>query len=442
VGDNGEITTSPDGITWTRRTPVADSLYAVAFGANIFVATGQAGAYYSSPDGITWTKRNTTTLSESLSSVTFGGGSFVASGIQKLLTSPDGTTWTSTTYTWVDRNEVPFVNGMFLIYGNDGIFHTSTNGTTWVDGTTPQLSNFGSVAYDNGTYVFVDTQTGSTMDSTTDLIMFQSWTLDPNADVSSVNKIGSSYLASTLRMFFSSTDTDFWSAAPVPDGTFGLSGGALGGTTFVGISDGNWKVTTNSGTSWSTVLDPDKTNFRDIIYANGGFMAVGTNGANKVYTSADGTNWTGTALAPWLGLAYGNATYVQVGGAINATATGLTASFQTSLPTAQQINAVVYGGGQFVTVGNKGTVMRSATGAAGTWTLTTLPSSAYDLYKVIYTGTHYVAAGQKGYLYTSTDGASWVRIAAVPGGDIKALTWTGTQVLYGTSNGGIGHLVP
>lgn len=51
-----KIATSPDGITWTRRTTAADQFYGVTWSEKLskFVAAGLAGLY-SSTDGITWT---------------------------------------------------------------------------------------------------------------------------------------------------------------------------------------------------------------------------------------------------------------------------------------------------------------------------------------------------------------------------------------------------
>jgi hypothetical protein len=69
--------TSPDGITWTSRTPATVSLwYSVTYGNNLFVAVG-SGVVMTSPDGITWTSRTAAAIN-SWRSVTYGDGLFVA----------------------------------------------------------------------------------------------------------------------------------------------------------------------------------------------------------------------------------------------------------------------------------------------------------------------------------------------------------------------------
>jgi hypothetical protein len=57
---NQNIATSPDGITWTRRTnPTGAALYQLAWtGSNFIIFTSSANTVLTSPDGITWTVRN------------------------------------------------------------------------------------------------------------------------------------------------------------------------------------------------------------------------------------------------------------------------------------------------------------------------------------------------------------------------------------------------
>jgi hypothetical protein len=81
------ILTSTDGITWTpRNVPTNGAIYrSVAWGGNMWVATG-ASAYdatkpvlASSPDGITWTERTPTP--SRMDGLVFGGRRFVGVGI-------------------------------------------------------------------------------------------------------------------------------------------------------------------------------------------------------------------------------------------------------------------------------------------------------------------------------------------------------------------------
>jgi len=81
VGDAGIIVTSPDGISWTSRSSgTTNSLTSVSFGGGEYVAVGASGMILTSNDGITWTSRlfNTT---NNLSGVCYdGNGQFVIVG--------------------------------------------------------------------------------------------------------------------------------------------------------------------------------------------------------------------------------------------------------------------------------------------------------------------------------------------------------------------------
>ena len=76
--------TSPDGVTWTSRTSVADNnWYSVAYGNGLFVAVSVSGTgnrVMTSPDGVTWTSR-TSAADNNWYSVAYGDGLFVAVSI-------------------------------------------------------------------------------------------------------------------------------------------------------------------------------------------------------------------------------------------------------------------------------------------------------------------------------------------------------------------------
>jgi len=62
VGNRGNIITSSDGISWTKRTSgTPKELYGVTSGNGLFVTVGFFGTILTSPDGITWTERTSGT---------------------------------------------------------------------------------------------------------------------------------------------------------------------------------------------------------------------------------------------------------------------------------------------------------------------------------------------------------------------------------------------
>ncbi len=95
----GTIRYSTDGTTFTAATPLSrdESPNSGAFGNGAYVIVGDDGEISRSPDAITWTivKASTGNGTPDLEDVTWTGNQFVAVGGQGLLfTSPDGTTWT------------------------------------------------------------------------------------------------------------------------------------------------------------------------------------------------------------------------------------------------------------------------------------------------------------------------------------------------------------
>jgi hypothetical protein len=97
---------SNNGINWIESIPGGFQAEYVTFGNGQFVAVGYAlvgitltSFIYTSPDGITWTSR---TPSEAMwfQDISYANGLYVAvatDGTNKIMTSPDGITWTSRT---------------------------------------------------------------------------------------------------------------------------------------------------------------------------------------------------------------------------------------------------------------------------------------------------------------------------------------------------------
>jgi hypothetical protein len=96
--------TSPDGITWTLRTPTPNrSWHAVAYGNGVFAAVEWTSAesntlrVMSSSDGIAWTSRTAVgSVAHWWRAVAYGGGRFVAvdAAFGLAMTSTTGETWT------------------------------------------------------------------------------------------------------------------------------------------------------------------------------------------------------------------------------------------------------------------------------------------------------------------------------------------------------------
>ncbi len=149
--DSGnEVMTSPDCVTWTGvNKDVMLLTYDVTFGNSLFVAVGTSGTgsgIYSSPDGSTWTERTppgTLSLSSDTPKVVWIGspvslfiigGNFAYSG-GSIGTSPDGINWTqraaSIGLSFGGTRGIAYGNGVVVAVGNSGSVITSPDGLTW-----------------------------------------------------------------------------------------------------------------------------------------------------------------------------------------------------------------------------------------------------------------------------------------------------------------------
>lgn len=246
----------------------------------------------------------------------------------------------------------------------------------------------------------------------------------------------------------------------------------------VGIADGTdgLIVTSIDGLTWTERTNPSNINLNAIVYGNGCFIAVGNSSAGKAYiiSSTDGINWddrsfttaynlyalcygfnkfiaagqsTGASgpltIASTDGKAWSVQTpvsvatdvnglcysaqldmYCAVGGAndtdafIMTTEDGGTTWIERTSPTELLLNAVVYGKGKFVGVG------QNAAGAdsliivstdAKTWAEKVNPKNDLYLKDVAFISDRFIAVGQDdgtdAYMIDSIDGEIWTEVA-------------------------------
>jgi hypothetical protein len=81
TGGGGAILTSRDGLQWQAQvSPATATLRSIVYGNQIFIAVGDAGVSVASIDGTNWMRHVlVTTPQESLSSIAYGSGKFIAS---------------------------------------------------------------------------------------------------------------------------------------------------------------------------------------------------------------------------------------------------------------------------------------------------------------------------------------------------------------------------
>ncbi|MBI5773210.1 MAG: hypothetical protein HZA89_05635 [Verrucomicrobia bacterium] len=167
--------------------------------------------------------------------------------------------------TWHWRNPVPlgvplygvcFGNDLFVAVGNAGTVLVSPDGANWVARTTDTYANLRDIAYGDGLYVAVG-DTGTILTSS-DTKVWMSQATSAFADLNSVT---------------------------------------YGGGQFVAVGDASFILSSANGTNW--LLRASGTiPLLDVTYANGLFVAVGSQGGfyvpwgNVTLTSTDGVVWT------------------------------------------------------------------------------------------------------------------------------------------------------
>jgi len=170
----GPIVCSRDGTNWVEQQDgIAGYHYlsGVSFGTGLFVAVGSdlvSGVHLiTSPDGMTWTPRSPGTDAP-LNSVAYGNGIFVAGGAvagrclagacNVAMTSADGITWTPLSIGGGFR--ISFGNGTFVALarnGNDGGVGivSSTDGVTWTHRYSPYGYRLEGVTFGNDSFIAV-----------------------------------------------------------------------------------------------------------------------------------------------------------------------------------------------------------------------------------------------------------------------------------------------
>jgi photosystem II stability/assembly factor-like uncharacterized protein len=244
VGAGGEISTAPDGVTWTARgaTGARWVNYDVAYVNNRWMAVGSSGGVLTSPDGATWT-RQTTPNGTWMRGCTFGAGRYVVVGDTGwIISSTDSVTWAGTqaaSTTTQNFTSVAFANGRFVAVGNNGTIVTSTNGTTWAaapSGTTQVLQRV--AAFRGRFYAVGNTGTILVSDNGT------TWSALGSGTTQILYGLGSDgttlYVVGSNRTILSSTDGTSWIPSTAP---------ALGNGNYRGIarSNGGWTIVGDQG---------------------------------------------------------------------------------------------------------------------------------------------------------------------------------------------------
>jgi hypothetical protein len=171
--------------------------------------------------------------------------------------------------------------------------------------------------------------------------------------------------------------------------------------------------------TWASRDFPSRepSSLNDVAYGAGRFVVVGreTNAAGLqirlVLSSTDGVSWQRVEPGveeTLLGIVYGNGQFVSVGakGRVLTSPDGLQWHKQ-PIETLNDLNGVTYGGGQYIAVGEGGAILRSADGT--NWAPRLLGN--VELAAAAYGNGHFVIAGgdSTAVILESADGVRWNR---------------------------------
>lgn len=132
VGDSGTILTSPDGSTWTSRVSGTNApLYGAAWTGVFWIVVGESGVICTSTDGIEWKLQQSSLITEALYSIIWTGKHLLAAGIPGIFSSADGIVWTQRYQDLAVFGLIQTANRV-IARVNFGLLTTvSTDDTTW-----------------------------------------------------------------------------------------------------------------------------------------------------------------------------------------------------------------------------------------------------------------------------------------------------------------------
>lgn len=386
---------SPAGILdawhWRNPTPFADTMESVAFGAGRFVAVGDAGLIHVSSDGISWDSGQQP-VSLTLNQVIYVNDQFIAVGDSgAVVTSPDGLTWTpQSSGATNDLLAITFGNGRYVACGAAGQLVISTDGIHWTTGSDGAIA-LDWITFGNG--VFITSASGMNVSVSPD---GQNWATEPLPSIGgdwphTVHQAayGNGMLIAVATdetgglesfpaaYFYESADGTNWTQESMinfgPDLAYTHC--------FLAFLNGMFQEMTESGAtcpisrttdgnSYTTVYAPTNgSNGHSMTYGNGQYLVMEDTGAT--WYSADETNWTtayGGFRTAITDIIQGNSNLVVVSDSIWVSSDGV--NFTSNNTPAGLLDAVAFDGTNYVAVGGSGSV-RFGSGAVYTSTNST-----------------------------------------------------------------------
>ncbi len=434
VGQDGAIITSVDGLTWDDRTVISDGdLYGVSWGNSTYVAAGGgASLIFSSPDGLSWTKRTAGYGDLTFAAVAYAGDAFVLAAnydaMRESATVPtrwavfyfrsvDGTSWQKMTwqetYVWKRSSWVRgmlWTGSQLVSFGDNGSAQTSPDGMRWTNRTSAGNAVIVGIASGAGVYVGVGTEdafNGAVYSSTDGL----TWQHEVNPQVPRVNEN------------YEQWQDDLYSVT-------------YGGGAFVAVGSHGVILRSGDGSTWTVEPSGTQDSLLAITRIGDLFVAAGNNG--MLLTSPDGHVWTNRLpiqrnLLFW-SMAVGRDTLVLMGTDIGTKNAGTVIA---SLPVSDLRGTSTIAAGPLIPIGeasaktwlaqvaygnNRFVAVADANGSSwysddGVKWQAAAPAFIYPIHAITFAQGMFVAVGYGRTIATSPDGVSWT----VPSADSASL---------------------
>lgn len=228
-------------------------------------------------------------------------------------------------------------------------------------------------------------------------------------------------------------------SSPTTSGTPGIAFVQANGYLILrSATNTHWKST--DGLTWTQITG--LSGMSAIAYGNATYVSVGGNGTTGyTFTSTDTTTWT-SRTAPGVTIpdvVYGNSLFV----AVNGTGAGTAAAYTSPdgiTWTARNLasgnsgtnQSIAYSGSLFVIVNNAGQTVTSSNGT--TWTVNAITGSP-AFKQVIWDGTQFVATTAAGNILASTDGTTWTTKATIYQNPQQIAYGNGLYIAFASTSG-------
>ena len=394
-----------DDYAWTRQTlpnlgnegglDSSATWKAITYGDK-YVAIGYASSSAAtSPDGSVWTVRQLP-LTLNYSALCYGGpiGNLryvaVAENTSTYIYSDDGLVWVA--------GQLPKLANWKHVYFRDGKFTAIAKGTTEVATSVDGI--VWSMASSNNLFTQTVSVAGGGQGSAVTLALNGSGTATVPAGVTTLNITGRGG-AATLDENANAPDITMPTASNWTDIAYGNG-------RFVAVALSTNKAAYSlDGSTWVDVTLPSS-NWSSVAYGNGKFVITGTESVGLY--STDGITWNISTIPNQLGglaLTFGNGIFVNI--TVNKTDMAYSKDginwLIGKMPSASNWNSVAYGAGRFVCIAGSGTQAAYSNDGIN-WTAATVPNNS-TWSNIAYGAGKFVAIGSGGQIVYSFNGTSW-----------------------------------